>query len=84
MSGTNPIPPNTQNVSINMGDDLARQLADLARRSGMSRSRYCALILQQAAQTDTTIEVERRVVVKSGSVKRKNRPLGKQQEKVAG
>ena len=49
-SRTNPIGAGTKNVPVNMPLDLANRLAELAQRSGMSTSAYCAAVLQEAAE----------------------------------
>lgn len=50
ISKTNPIPAGTQNVPVNMPRRLAAQLNELAKRSGISRSKYCAHILNEAVE----------------------------------
>jgi hypothetical protein len=49
MKGTNPLPPGTQNVAVNMPRALANSLAELAKRSGVSRNKYCSRVLKDAA-----------------------------------
>lgn len=55
---TNALPPGTQNVSINMSMTLAVQLEELAKRSGMSRNKYCATVLQEAQEKGLIYTVE--------------------------
>jgi hypothetical protein len=55
---TNPLPPGTQNVPINMSRRLAAQLTELGRRSNMSRSAYCVHYLNKAAESGQVLRRE--------------------------
>lgn len=65
ISRTNPIPPGTQNVPVNMPASLAESLSRLAKLSGMSRSRYCAHVLNEAAEQGRLLSLEIRDVAPS-------------------
>jgi metal-responsive CopG/Arc/MetJ family transcriptional regulator len=64
MPKTNPIPKGTQNVSVNLPEQLAKHLKQLAEQSGMSRNRYCATVLKNAAESDTVFRVRTEIRTK--------------------
>lgn len=50
MSKTNPIPPGTRNLTVNIPLVLADALRALAQQSGVSRNVYCRRVLESAAE----------------------------------
>jgi hypothetical protein len=62
MKGTNPLPPGTQNVAVNMPHALANALAELAKRSGVSRNKYCASVLNEAVEEGWLVRESSEVV----------------------
>lgn len=67
-SNTNPIPPGTVNVSVNMPLLLREQLQLLADRSSkpgekVSLSQYCKRVLSEAAKSGHLVDTEHRLVL---------------------
>lgn len=68
MAHTNPIPKGTVNVTVNVPAELVKELETLAEKSGVSRNRYCAEILNDAARTDATVELDTSIVRRAGKL----------------
>jgi hypothetical protein len=56
MAKTNPLPKGTRNVPVNMPEEMASALKELAEKSGMSVSLYCAYVLNDAVQQNVTVK----------------------------
>lgn len=69
LMATNPIGPETRNMSINVPNELHARISGLARESGMKLSAYLRALLNRAVDARTVFEVrQREQVAESASV----------------
>lgn len=57
---TNPIGPDTKNLSVNMRTESKEDLEKLAAESGMTLSAYCREVFKLAEKENVTFERENR------------------------
>lgn len=57
---TNPIGPETRNMSINVPHGLHADISELAQESGMKLSEYLRALLRRAVETRTVFEIKAR------------------------